>query len=118
MAPTGAKKGQDGGVAEVVSDLWMLIRDYAKQETIDPLKALGRFIGYGVGGALLLSVGLAFGALAVLRALQTETGDHLTGKLSWVPYLVTFVLTAIVAAITARTITKPNRTDDAARTAS
>ena len=111
MAPTGAKKGKDGGVGDVINDLWILIRDYAKQETVDPLKALGRFVGYGIGGAALLALGLAFGALALLRMLQTETGDHLTGKLTWVPYGVTFVLTAAVVGLAIRTITKPNRTE-------
>ena len=111
MAPTGAKKGKDDGIGGVVNDLWLLVRDYAKQETVDPLKALGRFIGYGLGGASLLGLGLAFGALALLRLLQTETGDDLTGSLTWVPYAVTFALTAMVVAIAVRTITKPNRTE-------
>ena len=96
-------------MGEVVNDLWVLIRDYAKQETVDPIKALGRFIAYGVGGSLLLAVGISFGALALLRALQTETGDHLTGSLTWVPYLVTFLCTAAVVAVAVRTISKPNR---------
>ena len=129
MAPTGAKdgapkagaqkaaapkgKGQAGGVTDEVTDLWNLIRAYALQETVDPLKALGKFLAYGVGGAILLSMGLGFGALALLRALQTQTGSTFTGNLTWIPYVITLVITAAVVAIAVRTITKPNRTDPA-----
>ncbi len=67
-------------------DLKDLVVAYAKQETLDPLKALGRFLAFGVVGAVLLSVGTVLGALAIVRAIQTETAPHLTGDLSWVPY--------------------------------
>ena len=113
MAPTGAKKPQDGGINAIVTDLWQLVVDYAKQETVDPLKALGKFLALGIGGALLLSLGLGCGSLALLRLLQTETGSTFTGSLSWVPYTITFVVTALVVAVAVRTITKPNRTEPA-----
>ena len=113
MAPAGAKKADDKGTAEVVADLWQLVKDYAKQETVDPLKSIGRFLGFGLGGAILAGLGVLFGALAILRALQTETGDRLTGSLTWVPYLVAFLVTAIIVAVSVRAITKPNRTDGA-----
>ena len=48
MAPTGAERQQDKGTGEVIGDLWQLVRDYAKQETIDPLKSIGRFLGFGL----------------------------------------------------------------------
>jgi hypothetical protein len=31
-----------------------------------------------------------------LRALQTETGEHLTNHLSWVPYLITLAGCSVV----------------------
>lgn len=111
MAPRGAND-QQKGTGEVVSDLWQLVRDYAKQETIDPLKSIGRFLGWGLAGAVLLSVGLVFGVLAILRALQQETGAHLTGSWNFVPYVVALLFSAVVAALAARSITKPNRTGD------
>lgn len=114
MAPQGAK-AQQKSTTEVAGDLWQLVRDYAKQETIDPLKSIGRFLAFGLAGALLLAVGLVFGVLAILRVLQTQTGDHLDGNLSFVPYLVALVFSLVVAGLSVRAITKPNRTEEARR---
>lgn len=77
---------------EVATELWGLTKDYARQETIEPLKGVGRYLGYGAVGALLLGTGVILLMLAGLRALQTETGDALDGSLSWAPYLIVFVV--------------------------
>lgn len=111
MAPTGVRDSKDKGTGEVVKDLWQLVRDYAKQETIDPFKAIGRFLAFGMAGAVVLSLGVLFAVLAILRGLQTETDQHLTGSLTWVPYVVAFVLSAVIVAVAVRAITKPNRSD-------
>ena len=80
-------------IPQLITDLRDLVVDYVKQETVVPLKSLGRWIGFGIGGALLLGFGVVFLAMAGLRALQTETGETFTGNWSWVPYvLVVFVL--------------------------
>ena len=42
--------GEHQGVKEVVNDLWLLCRDYAKQETIEPLKPLKGFLSWGLLG--------------------------------------------------------------------
>ena len=95
---------------EVVSELWTLTRDYAKQETIDPLKGVGRYLGFGLGGALLGGLGVLLLMLAGLRALQTQTGTALTGSWSWVPYFVVVAVAAlIVAYAVARISRKPSR---------
>ena len=73
-------------IPQVASELWELSTAYAKQETLDPLKGLGRFLGYGVGGAILFGLGSILLLLAGLRALQTETDTTFTGNLSWAPY--------------------------------
>jgi cytochrome c biogenesis protein CcdA len=75
-------------VTEVATELWELSLAYAKQETIDPLKGLGRFLGFGVMGAFLLGIGTSLLLLGGLRALQTETGSTFTGNWSWAPYLI------------------------------
>jgi predicted cobalt transporter CbtA len=66
-----------------------LVRDYAQQETLEPLRGLGRFVGFGVAGSVLLAVGAGLLLLGLLRLLQTETGTTFTGNLSWLPYLIT-----------------------------
>ncbi len=109
MAPAGAKKPEDKGTAEVVADLWQLVRNYAKQETVDPLKSIGRFLLWGGLGALSLAIGLGLSILAVVRALQEESGSRLSGSLDWVPFLGALLLAIVAAALAARAITKPNR---------
>ena len=61
-------------IPEVVQDLWELLKSYAQQETIDPLKGLGRYLGFGIGGAAALSLGIFFLAMSALRVLQTRDG--------------------------------------------
>ena len=75
-------------IPQVASELWELSTAYAKQETIDPLRGLGRFLGYGVAGAVLLGLGSVLLLLAALRALQTQTDSAFTGNLSWAPYAI------------------------------
>lgn len=97
------------GVPALVSDLWDLVVTYVKQETIVPLKDLGRFVAAGVAGSVLLSIGLLFWVLAVLRALQTETGDLFEDTFSFAPYLLTLVVAAVVALLAVRSIGKHKR---------
>jgi uncharacterized BrkB/YihY/UPF0761 family membrane protein len=79
----------DKSLPSMASELWELILAYARQETIEPIKGLGRFIMFGLAGSLVIGIGLVLSALAGLRALQTETGDTFDGNLSWAPYLIT-----------------------------
>ncbi|MBA2497949.1 MAG: phage holin family protein [Acidimicrobiia bacterium] len=97
------------GIPGALSDLKDLAVSYAKQETIDPLRGLGRFVGLGVAGSLLLGVGVSLLGLAGLRALQTETGSTFTGNWSWAPYLIAFVLLLGLAAMAGSAITKESR---------
>ena len=113
MAAASPKPGEHEGVREVVNDLWLLIKNYAKQEMVDPLLKLKRFFAFGVGGAILLCLGLGFGTLAIIRALQTETGDHLTGSWNWVPYLVGLLFAGASAAISILYIKRPFRHEEA-----
>ena len=91
-------------VATLGTELWQLIVAYLKQETIEPIKQLGRFVAFGVAGSLFLSVGLVTLMIAGLRALQTETGTTFTGNWSWAPYLFTLAGCGVFAALAARAI--------------
>jgi hypothetical protein len=86
-------------IPQVATELWELSVAYAKQETVDPLRGLGRFLGYGFGGALLFALGSLLLAVSGLRALQTQTGSTFTGSLSWVPYLIVSAGVALFAAL-------------------
>jgi hypothetical protein len=76
---------------DIVSDLWELTVTYAKQQTIDPLRGLTRFLAAGVVGAVCWGIGLVLLLLAGLRALQTQTGDTFQANWSWAPYLIVLV---------------------------
>jgi hypothetical protein len=80
---------------ELAMELRDLVVTYVKEQTLVPLQQLGRYIGFGLGGSLLLGFGVVFLAMSGLRALQTETGDAFTGDWSWVPYLIVIVALAI-----------------------
>jgi hypothetical protein len=84
---------------ETIRELKDLVIAYAKQETIDPLKGLGRYIGYGVGGAVLLGTGVFFLAMAGLRALQTQTGDTFADWRSFFPYFIVVIVLLAIAGI-------------------
>jgi len=101
-----ARDDSTKSIPQVASELWELSTAYAKQETIDPLKGLGRFLGYGVGGAILFALGSILLLLAGLRALQTETGTTFTGNLSWVPYMVIVVVAGLLIGLVVRRIVK------------
>ena len=100
-----ARRDDPKNLPQVASELWDLTVAYAKQETVDPLKGLGRYLGYGVGGSLVFGFGSVLLLLALLRALQTETGTSFTGDLSFVPYLiVTAAAALLVAAVVWRVV--------------
>lgn len=82
-----------------VTELKDLLIAYVKQETVDPLRALTRFVVWGTIGAVLLSLAGVALMLAIVRALQTETKPHLTGNWSWVPYTGAILFALIVAAL-------------------
>jgi hypothetical protein len=89
-APTPAP-ASGAPLPQLVLELRDLVVTYVKQETVVPLRQLGRYAGFGIGGALLLGLGVVLLGVGALRALQTETGDTFTGDWSWVPYLIMVV---------------------------
>ena len=93
-------------VPDTVQELRDLLVAYAKQETIDPLRNIGRYLGFGLAGIALLTLGTLFLALSALRALQTMTGDVFDGFWSWVPYVIVVLgLSAVIALAVSRITT-------------
>jgi hypothetical protein len=72
-------------------DVVQVVRAYAEQETLGPLKGAGRWLAMGVIGALLLGLGLVFLLLGLLRLIQTQWTTVATGGWSWVPYMIVLV---------------------------
>lgn len=96
--PTRPAAPSDGGFVADVQDLWKLVVAYFKQETIEPVKGLGRYVGYGLAGSLAVGLGGLLLVLGLLRLLQTETGGAFDGNWSVVPYLITLVVAAAATA--------------------
>ncbi|MFM7490065.1 MAG: phage holin family protein [Actinomycetota bacterium] len=94
MPDTSPSRHESASIGDVVD----LVRDYAKQETLGPLKGAGRWLALGAAGAVFIGLGSVFVLIGVLRLLQTETSAF-DGGWSWVPYLIVLVAAAIVAAI-------------------
>ncbi|HTU39436.1 MAG TPA: hypothetical protein VMF35_15665 [Acidimicrobiales bacterium] len=103
MAP-GPDNGSHG-LRHAGDDAFQLTVDYLKQETVEPLRGLGRFLYMGIAGSFFMAGGLLLILIGVLRLLQTETGTALTGDWSWVPYAVVVVLGIAVIGIAAWRIT-------------
>ena len=106
LARDGGKSGGGGGLTAAGGDFFHLVVDYAKQETLGPLKSLGRFLLFGLVGSIAITAGAVLLLLALLRALQTETGSSFTGHLSWLPYLIVAAVAIAVMGLAAWRITK------------
>ncbi len=85
---------------QLVLELRDLVIDYVKQETLVPIRQLGRYIGFGIVGSLLLGLGVVLLGVGGLRALQTETGSTFTGDWSWAPYFIMFAVLILGGALT------------------
>jgi hypothetical protein len=105
----GGQKDGGAGLGAHLNELLGLVIAYAKQETVVPLKNLGRFVAWGVAGALLLATGGAFLTLTAVRVVQSETGHHLRGDLTWVPYMGGALVAGAGAAWAATRIVRGSR---------
>ena len=102
-----AQQSENGshGLRHAGDDAFQLTVDYLKQETIEPLRGLGRFLYMGIAGSFFLAFGILVILIGVLRLLQTETGTALKGDWSWVPYAVVIVLGLMVIGVAVWRIT-------------
>lgn len=86
-----------------VTEFATMVVDYAKQETLDPLKSLKRYLAHGVAGAVCLGIGLMFLLLALLRGLQSidffaQDGGE-PGATTLIPYAITLVVGFVVVGL-------------------
>ena len=89
-------------IAETVD----LVKAYAMQETVGPIKGAGRWLGMGLAGAFTLALGLGLVLLGLLRLLQTEWTRSARGALSWVAYAIVLI---VCLALIALAISRINR---------
>jgi hypothetical protein len=94
---------------ETIRELRELVGESATQETIEPLLALRKYVGFGLLGGLLLGMGSLFLEIGILRLLQEQTGTSLTGNWSWVPYFVVIITSLTVAALLFKIGTRKRR---------
>ena len=106
MATSTNRPGTKHDPVAQFGDIKDLLVAYAKQETVDPLKGLGRFVGYGAAAMFLIGIGAIELTIALLRLLQTETGSPLTGNWSWVPYLVTLLVASGVTYLALKAVNR------------
>jgi hypothetical protein len=87
-----------GGVGEIGSTV-ELIKAYARQETVDHFKGMGRWVGYGIVGATSLSIGIVLLVVGLLRLLQDVGDDVFYGFWSIAPYLIALVVCVVIVAL-------------------
>lgn len=105
-----------GDLGEAGGEVARLVIDYVKQETLDPIKGLGRYLVFGVAGAVALAIGLVILGIALLRLLQGETDGTFAGNLSWVPYVIcTIVILLVAVAAVAAVVRSAGRSAAATR---
>lgn len=75
------------------------VKAYAIQETVGPVRGAARWVAVGSVAALALGLAVVFFTLAVLRMVQDLGGSALGGSLSFVPYLATLAVLAVVTRI-------------------
>ncbi len=81
-----------------VEEITDLTKKYVTEETITPVKDLGRYAGFGCLGSIFVGLGSLLILVGVLRWLQTGTGTF-HGNWSWVPYLIVLVLALMEMAL-------------------
>lgn len=72
---------------ETITELKSMVSDYARQETTDPLKHLGKWVAFGVAGALMVAIGVVYLAFGLLRWTQTLDAFEGDTRNFW-PYFI------------------------------
>lgn len=95
--PAARPASDPSDLASNAQDVARLVVAYVKQETIAPIRGLGRFVAFGLAGSALVGLGMLIVLLGVLRLLQEQTGSVFRGNWSFAPYLLTVAAAAVVA---------------------
>lgn len=77
---------------EGAQEIQGMLVNYAKQETVEPLKRLGRYLGLGLAGSLFMFLGVLFVGLGALRFAQSIDQFEGTSWMSTIPYVIAAVV--------------------------
>lgn len=95
---------------ENAQEVFDLVKAYAIQETKTPLAGVGRYLKFGVPGAICMGLGFFFFALAALRGLQEvdffNGGEDGIGGGVILPYVIVFAGAAVIVGFLASRISK------------
>ena len=81
-------------------ELQQMLVTYAKQETVEPLKTLGGYLGKGIAGAIFMFLGIMFTGFGTLRFFQTRVDSFDGGGWgSLAPYGITIAVLAVMIAL-------------------
>ena|GEM_PF-152470 len=98
---------RSSSTSDQLNETVQMVKQYALQETVDPLKTAGKWIGFGLLGAVLIGFATGLLTLGLLRLVQTEWPGTFGGRwTSLVPYLFAFLLCVLVASLAFSRINK------------
>jgi Putative Actinobacterial Holin-X, holin superfamily III len=100
--PGPSSTGESTAGGNPVGEAIDLVKTYARQQALDPVKGAARWIAWGAAGAVFLSFGLVLLTLALLRWLQ----GHFHGNATIWPYAITVATCAVLAAVALSRIRK------------
>ncbi len=96
-------------VSTLVREIGTMLVEYVKQETLDPVKGLARFVAVGLAAMVVTGVGIVLLLLGGVRLLQDEAGSTFDGHLKFLPYVFALIVCAVVAAGAVRATSGPSR---------
>lgn len=103
------QKAAPEDVSTLVRDIGTLLVEYVKQETLDPIKGLARFVAVGLASMLVTGIGIVLLLLGGVRLLQDEAGSTFDGHLKFLPYVFALIVCAVVAVGALRATAGPSR---------
>lgn len=86
-----------------------LVVGYARQETVEPLKRLGTYLGWGLAGSLAIFMGALFVGLGTLRLTQGLDVFIGTSWASLAPYSIALLVLILMIALMYRSLSKARK---------
>jgi len=108
-AGAGATAPPSVPIGEVID----LVKNYARQETLAPVRGAGRWMAFGMAGAVLLGIGSSLLVLGLVRLIQNEFAPTFEGRwMSLLPYTAALVLCLVVIGAAISRIAKSSLNKD------